>query len=54
MSVYDVMTLDRHKDLKTTLKHYTAAELQRMGTQISEQTNLGTKQKKGLKLLQTG
>ena len=58
MSVYDVMTLARHKDLKTTLKHYTAAELQRMGNQISEQTNLGTllgtKHKKGLKLLETG
>lgn len=58
LSVYDVMTLARHKDLKTTLKHYTAAELQRMGKQISEQTNLGTllgtKEKKELKLLQTG
>lgn len=58
MSVYDVMTLARHKDLKTTLKHYTAAELERMGKQISEQTNLGTllgtKQKKELKLLKIG
>lgn len=55
MSVYDVMTLARHKDLKTTLKHYTAAELQRMGKQISEQTNLGTllgtNNKKELRLL---
>lgn len=58
MSVYDVMTLARHKDLKTTLKHYTAAELQRMGKQISEQTNLGSllgsKEKKELKLLKIG
>lgn len=58
MSVYDVMTLARHRDLKTTLKHYTAAELQRMGNQISSQTNLGTllgtKEKKRLNLLQIG
>jgi len=42
LSVYDVMTLARHKNIKTTLKHYTAAELQRMGKAISAQTNLGT------------
>jgi len=58
MSVYDVMTLARHKDLKTTLKHYTAAELQRMGKEITEQTNLGSllgrKEKRELKLLKIG
>ncbi|HSL90176.1 MAG TPA: tyrosine-type recombinase/integrase [Ignavibacteriaceae bacterium] len=58
MSVYDVMTLARHKNIKTTLNHYTAAELQRMGKQISEQTNLGSllgrKSEKGLKLLKIG
>lgn len=58
MSVYDVMTLARHKDIKTTLNHYTAAELQRMGKQISEQTNLVsllvTHAKKELKLLKIG
>lgn len=58
MSVYDVMTLARHRDLKTTLKHYTAAELQRMGNQISSQTNLGTllgtKNPKELKLVKIG
>jgi len=42
LSVYDVMTLARHKNIKTTLKHYTAAELQRMGKAITTLTNLGT------------
>lgn len=42
MSVYDVMTLARHKSIKTTLKHYTTAELSRMGKEISERSNLGT------------
>ena len=42
LSVYDVMTLARHKSIQTTLKHYTAAELSRMGKEISQRANLGT------------
>lgn len=42
LSVYDVMTLARHKDLRTTLRHYAAADLQRMGKEISFKSNLGT------------
>lgn len=42
MSVYDVMTLARHKSIQTTLRHYTAAELSRMGKEISQRANLGT------------
>ncbi len=42
MSVYDVMTLARHKSLQTTLRHYTSAELSRMGKEISDRANLGT------------
>lgn len=57
LSVYDVMTLARHKNIKTTLKHYTAAELQRMGKAISAQTNLGTilgtSEEKELKILKS-
>lgn len=58
MSVYDVMTLARQKNIKTTLNHYTAAELQRIGKQILEATNLGSllgrKEKKRRKLLKIG
>lgn len=42
LSVYDVMTLARHKDLRTTLRHYAAADLKRMGKEISFKSNLGT------------
>lgn len=42
LSVFDVMTLARHKDIRTTLRHYTAAELQRIGKEISFKSNLGT------------
>ena len=40
MNVYDVMNLARHKNIKTTLKHYSAAELSRMGDEITARTNL--------------
>ena len=57
MNVYDVMNLARHKNIKTTLKHYSAAELNRMGNEISSRTNLNTivagKKKTKLKLLKT-
>jgi len=42
LSVYDVMTLARHRSIKTTLKHYTAAELSRMGEEVSQRANMGT------------
>ena len=58
MSVYDVMTLARHKSIRTTLKHYTAAELSRMGTEISERVKmgniLGNKNETPLKKLEYG
>ena len=58
LSVYDVMKLARHKNIQTTLKHYTSAELIRMGEEISHKTNmgtlLGTPNKKGLILLKSG
>ena len=58
LSVYDVMTLARHKSIQTTLKHYTAAELSRMGKEVSQRakmgTFLGTKIKEPLKLVKTG
>ncbi|HMN49450.1 MAG TPA: tyrosine-type recombinase/integrase [Ignavibacteriaceae bacterium] len=56
MSVYDVMTLARHKNIETTLRHYSLADLRRMGNEISSRTNmgtiLGTEFKKGLKLVE--
>lgn len=42
LSVYDVMTLARHKSIQTTLKHYTAAELSRIGKEVSDKANMGT------------
>lgn len=55
MSVYDVMTLARHKNIETTLRHYSSADIRRMGAEISKRTNmgtiLGTEFKKGLKLV---
>ena len=55
LSVFDVMTLARHKSIKTTLKHYTAADLKRIGNEISERANmgtfLGTRNNKPLKIL---
>ena len=41
-SVFDVMTLARHKNIKTTLEHYTEMELQRMAKEVSERANMGT------------
>lgn len=56
MSVYDVMTLARHRNIETTLRHYSRADLRRMGNEISNRTNmgtiLGTNFKKGLKLVE--
>lgn len=56
MSVYDVMTLARHKNIETTLRHYSLADIRRMGNEISNRTNmgtiLGTEFKKGLKLVE--
>lgn len=56
MSVYDVMTLARHRNIETTLRHYSRADLRRMGNEISNKTNmgtlLGTNFKKGLKLVE--
>lgn len=40
MNVYDVMNLARHKDIKTTFKHYRAVELARMGNEIITRTNI--------------
>ena len=58
LNVYDVMNLARHKNIKTTLKHYSAAELKRMGNEISKKTNLNRimegKKKSKLKLLKMG
>lgn len=55
MSVYDVMTLARHRNIETTLRHYSRADLNRIGIEISNRTNLGTilgtEFKKGLKLV---
>lgn len=55
MSVYDVMTLARHRNIETTLRHYSRADLRRMGNEISNKTNmgsiLGSSFKKGLKLV---
>jgi integrase/recombinase XerD len=42
LSIYDVMTLARHRSIKTTLQHYTNAEVSRMGNEITERANLGT------------
>lgn len=42
LSVYDVMTLARHKSIQTTLKHYTAAELSRIDKEVSDKANMGT------------
>ena len=57
-SVFDVKTLARHKNIKTTLEHYTEMEIQRMGNQISERANmgtlLGTQKNVQLKLVKTG
>ncbi|MFZ0453917.1 MAG: tyrosine-type recombinase/integrase [Ignavibacteriaceae bacterium] len=57
-SIFDVKTLARHKNIKTTLEHYTEMELQRIGRQISERANmgtlLGTKKNIQLKLVKTG
>ncbi|HCY76905.1 MAG TPA: hypothetical protein DHV28_13370 [Ignavibacteriales bacterium] len=57
MSVYDVMTLARHRNIETTLRHYSRADLRRMGNEISNKTNmgtlLGTDFKKGLKLVES-
>lgn len=56
MSVYDVMTLARHRNIETTLRHYSRADLRRMGNEISNKTNmgsiLGSSFKKGLKLVE--
>lgn len=56
MSVYDVMTLARHRNIETTLRHYSRADLRRMGNEISNRTNmgsiLGSNFKKGLKLVE--
>lgn len=41
MSVYDVMTIARHKNIKTIFKHYTAAELNRMNNEITKHANMG-------------
>jgi integrase len=53
LSIYDVMTLARHRSIKTTLQHYTNAEISRMGNEITERANLGNflgnQNKKGLK-----
>ncbi|MFZ0456213.1 MAG: site-specific integrase [Ignavibacteriaceae bacterium] len=58
MNVYDVMNLARHKNIKTTLKHYSAAELSRMGDEITSRTNLkeivNGKKKDNLRLLKIG
>ena len=55
MNVFDVMKLARHKSIQTTLNHYSAAELSRMGKEISKRakmgTLLGTRNKKSLKLV---
>ena len=55
MNVFDVMKLARHKSIQTTLNHYSAAELTRMGKEITKRANmgtlLGTRNKKGLKLV---
>lgn len=40
LSIYDVMTLARHKNIKTTLKYYTAAELNRIGNEIMNKSNI--------------
>jgi integrase len=57
MNVYDVMTLARHRNIETTLRHYSKADLRRMGNEISNRTNmgrlLGSVFKKGLKLVET-
>lgn len=58
MNVYDVMNLARHKNIKTTLKHYSAAELSRMGDEITARTNLDEivsgKKKNNVRLLKVG
>jgi integrase len=36
LSVFDVMTLARHKSIKTTLQHYIAAEIYRIGKEIND------------------
>ncbi len=42
MNVFDVMKLARHRNINTTLKHYTASELARMGDEITRRANMGT------------
>ncbi|MFZ0452916.1 MAG: tyrosine-type recombinase/integrase [Ignavibacteriaceae bacterium] len=42
ISIYDAKTLSRHKNIKTTFKHYANAELRRMGNEVNRLTNLGT------------
>ena len=56
-TVYDTKTLARHMDIRTTLKHYSNAEIRRMGEVINTRTNmgtfLGTKNKDSLKLIKS-
>lgn len=60
VNVFDVMKLGRLKNLKTLLKHYSAAELSRMGNEITARTNLGEivghkkKKKNSLRLIKGG
>lgn len=42
MNVFDVMKLARHRNINTTLKHYSASELARMGDEITRRANMGT------------
>ena len=56
-AVYDVMTLARHLNIKTTLQHYRAVEFDRISNEISEVakmgTILGTRNNQPLKLVKT-
>ena len=42
MRVYNVMNLARHRNIETTLPHYSRADLRRMRNEISNRTNMGT------------
>ena len=56
--IFDVMTLGRHKNIKTTLEHYTEMEMHRIARELSQRANmgtlLGTQNNVPLKLLKTG
>ena len=42
MNIFDVSKLARHRDIRTTLKSYAAAEIDRMGEAVNAIENIST------------